>query len=591
MADQTVSKASRNGPVGRPGIAKCPTGIHGLDEIMGGGLPAGRPTLVCGGTGSGKTLLAMEFLVRGAMQFGEPGVFVAFEEAPAELTANVRSLGFDLEELVRQKKLHMDYIRVDRTEIVETGEYDLGGLFVRLGHAIDTLGARRVALDTLENLFGGLSNDYILRAELGRLFRWLKDKGVTAVITAERGDGALTRHGLEEYVSDCVIALDHRVTEQVSTRRLRVVKYRGSLHGTNEYPFLIGEQGISVLPITSLGLRHEVSTDRVSSGIPRLDAMLGGKGYFRGSGVLVSGAAGTGKSSIAAAFADAVCRRGERCLYLASEESQSQIVRNMRSIGIDLGPWVSASLLRFHAERPTATGLETHLATIYKHVQEFRPQAVILDPVSSYLHAGTPEQAGSMTLRLVDFLKGLQVTTLFTNLVSGGHAEEATELSVSSLIDTWLLLRNVELGGERNRVIYVVKSRGMAHSNQLREFVLTDGGIELRDVYLGPEGVLTGSMRLSQEARERAAGKVREERLARKQRMLERKRKTVEARIAALRSAIEADEDEIQTAVVEAEAREEVLQQNRARMAESRRADSAATPPADGEVIPQGGGV
>ncbi|HYV37611.1 MAG TPA: circadian clock protein KaiC, partial [Gemmataceae bacterium] len=442
------------------GLTKAPTGIQGLDEVTGGGLPRGRPTLVCGSAGCGKTLLAMEFLVRGAMQFSEPGVFMAFEETAEELTQNVRSLGFDLDSLGEKKKLLVDYVYVERSEIEETGEYDLEGLFIRLGHAIDTLGAKRVVLDTLEALFGGLSNIGILRAELRRLFRWLKEKGVTAIITAERGEGTLTRHGLEEYVSDCVIVLDHRVNEQTSTRRLRILKYRGTLHGTNEYPFLIDETGISVLPVTSVGLQHKTSTERLSTGVPRLDTMLGGQGVYRGSSVLISGTAGTGKTSLAANCADASCQRGESCLYFSFEESESQMVRNMRSIGLDLATWLKKDLLRFQALRPTAFGLEMHLALIHKLVNSFQPRLLVVDPITSFLKAGTSVESESMLMRLIDFVKDLQITAVFTSLTHGGNFLEQTESGVSSLIDTWLLLRDIELGGERNRGIYVLKSRG-----------------------------------------------------------------------------------------------------------------------------------
>ncbi|MDO8700240.1 MAG: circadian clock protein KaiC [Deltaproteobacteria bacterium] len=559
-------------------LSKAPTGIAGLDEITGGGFPRGRPTLVCGSAGCGKTLLAMEFLVRGVTQFGEPGVFMAFEETSEELTQNVRSLGFDLDDLAEQKKLAMDFVRVERNEIAETGEYDLEGLFVRLGYAIDSVGAKRVVLDTIETLFGGLSNFAIVRGELRRLFRWLKDKGVTAVITGESGDGTLTRHGLEEYVSDCVIHLDHRVTEQVSTRRLRIVKYRGTTHGTNEYPFLIDEDGISVLPVTSLGLQHEVSAQRVSSGVPRLDTMLGGEGYFRGSTVLVSGTAGSGKTSLAAHFAAAACRRGERCLHLTFEESPGQLLRNMRSIGVDLEPWVKKGLLQFHATRPSIHGLEMHLASIHKLVREFQPRVVIMDPVDSMVAAGTRRDATVMLTRLIDFLKLQEITAILTNLTSGDEALEKTDVDISSLVDTWLLLRDLELGGERNRVMYVLKSRGMAHSNQMREFLLTNRGVELQDVYIGAEGVLTGSARQAQEAKEKTAALLRQQEVEGKQRERERKREALEARIAAMRKEFEAEDEEAKRIIGQEHTSQQVVEQDRKEMGRSRKSDTNETP-------------
>ncbi|MFZ1933923.1 MAG: circadian clock protein KaiC [Thermoguttaceae bacterium] len=554
-------------------LPKCPTGIQGLDEITGGGLPQGRPTLICGGAGCGKTLLSMEFLVRGATEFNEPGVFMAFEETGEELTQNVRSLGFDLDDLVRQKKMALDYVRIERSEIEETGEYDLEGLFIRLGCAIDSIGAKRVVLDTIESLFSGLSNTGILRAELRRLFRWLKGKGVTAIITAERGDGHLTRHGLEEYVSDCVIVLDHRVSEQLSTRRLRVVKYRGSVHGTNEYPFLIDEQGISVLPVTSLGLRHEVSSERISTGIARLDAMLGGQGYYRGSSVLISGTAGSGKTSVGAHFVDAACRRGESCLYFAFEESPSQLIRNMRSIGIDLEPWIKQGLLSIHAARPTLSGLEMHLTTMHKLVNDMQPRAVVIDPISNFLAVGTTTEVKAMLIRLIDFLKGKQITTVFTNLTSASGSLEQTDIGVSSLMDTWLLLRDLELSGERNRSLYILKSRGMSHSNQLREFLLTDKGVNVLDVYLGSEGVLTGSARLTQEAREKAEALARRQEIERKQRELERKKRILDAQIAELRAEFEAQEEELGLAISQQKLRETQVAADRVAMGQSRKAD------------------
>jgi circadian clock protein KaiC len=460
-------------------VAKSPTGIHGLDEITNGGLPRGRPTLVCGGAGSGKTLLATSFLVHGAERFGEPGVLMTFEENGEELANDVASLGFDLPRLVEEGKLFIDYVRIERGEIEETGEYDLEGLFVRLDHAIRSTGARRVVLDTLESLFSGLANANILRAELRRLFRWLKDKGMTAVITAERGEGTLTRQGLEEYVSDAVILLDHRVTEQVSTRRLRVVKYRGSHHGTNEYPFLIDRHGLTVLPVTSLGLTHRASVERLPSGVRELDEMLGGQGYYRGSTVLVSGTAGTGKTSLAVHFADAACRRGERVLYFLFEESPLQLIRNMRSIGIDLQPWVDAGLLHFQAERPSRAGLEAHLASMYQHVRDFNPSVTIVDAVTNLLTVGSPNDVRAMLMRVIDYLKVNEVTGLFTSLSPGKNESEETEAGVSSLMDAWIVMTIQEVNKVRHREIRVLKSRGMAHSNRVHEFELTDRGLRL----------------------------------------------------------------------------------------------------------------
>jgi circadian clock protein KaiC len=568
-----MKSAGKNRKPGLRGLTKSPTGITGLDQITGGGLPQGRPTLVCGGAGCGKTLLAMEFLIRGATEFGEPGVFIAFEETAEELEQNVASLGFDLNRLIARKQIAVDYVRVERSEIEETGEYDLEGLFVRLNYAIDSIKAKRVVLDTVESLFAGLSNTAILRAELRRLFRWLKDKGVTAVITGEKGEGTLTRQGLEEYVSDCVIMLDHRVHNQLSTRRLRVVKYRGSTHGTNEYPFIIDEQGISVLPVTSLGLDHPAGSARISSGIERLDTMLGGKGFYRGSSILVSGTAGSGKTSLAASFARATCQRGERCLYFGFEESPAQILRNMRSIGLDLEPLMKKGLLRFHTSRPNLHGLETHLAVMHKQIEAFRPAVVIVDPVTNMMSAGLPQDVRSMLLRLMDYLKSQQITTFLTSLTEGGEALEQSEVSISSLIDTWLLVRDIELGGERNRGMYILKSRGMAHSNQIREFRLGNKGIELLDVYTGPGGVLTGSARLAQEAQERTAGLLHEQEVQGKQAQLERQRQVLQAQIAALQAELVSQEHEAKDLQIQEAMRQCQAGVNREQQARSRRAD------------------
>jgi circadian clock protein KaiC len=559
-------------------LPKSPTSIQGLDEITGGGLPKGRPTLVCGGAGCGKTLFAMEFLVRGATQHNEPGVFISFEETEKELTANVASLGFDLNSLIEHKKIWLEHIYVERAEIEQSGEYDLEGLFIRIHQAIERIGAKRVVLDTLESLFSELPNPRILRAELRRLFRWLKRKGVTTIITAERGEGTLTREGLEEYVSDCVILLDHRVNDQSSIRRLRIVKYRGSTHGTNEYPFLIDEDGFSVLPVTSLGLNYFSSHKRISTGIPRLDTMLSGKGYFRGSTVLVSGTAGTGKTSIAAQFVEAACKRNERVLFFTFEESPSQLMRNMRSIGINLEPWVKKGFLQFHATRPTLYGLETHLTTSIKLINTFEPNIVILDPINAFVMGENETEVKTMLVRLVDFLKMKRITAFFTSLTSASDNLEITDIYISSLIDTWLLLRDIEIGGERNRGLYVLKSRGMAHSNQIREFRLTNHGIELLDVYVGPEGVLTGSARLSQETKDDAEQLLRQQEIGSKQFGLERKREAMEAQIVVLRSEFEAEESEALKVIGIKKARNERFTQDKVKMAKSRRGDVSIKP-------------
>jgi circadian clock protein KaiC len=564
----------------RKTLPKAPTSIQGLDEITGGGLPKGRPTLVCGGAGCGKTLFAMEFLVRGATLYNEPGVYIAFEETEEELTANVASLGFDLNDLVKRKKIWLEHVHVERGEIEKSGEYDLKGLFVRIHHAIENIKAKRLVLDTIESLFSALPNPTIVRTELRRLFGWLKKKGVTAIITGERGNETLTRQGLEEYVSDCVILLDHRVSDQSSIRRLRIVKYRGSTHGTNEYPFLIDEDGFSILPVTSLGLNHISSKERISTGIPRLDTMLSGKGYFRGSTVLVSGSAGTGKTSLAAQFVQAACKRGERVLYFAFEESPSQFMRNMASIGIELEPWVKKGLLQFHATRPTLHGLEHHLTTTIKLINKVKPQIVILDPIDAFVMGGNQTEVKIMLLRLVDFLKMKNITAFFASLTNSGENQELTDTSISSLIDTWLLLRDIEIGGERNRGLYILKSRGMAHSNQIREFNLTNNGIELLDVYVGPEGVLTGSARLAQEAKNNEEQFLRQEEIERKQLGLELKRSAAEAHIVVLQSEFKADESETLRIIEMEKAKAERFVQVQKKMAESRKADKLVKKPA-----------
>jgi len=464
-------------------LEKSPTGIQGFDEITEGGLPKGRPTLVCGGAGCGKTLFAVEFLVRGAERYNEPGVLVCFEENAEDLAKNVSSLGFNLSELTKKKKLFIDYVYIEPSEIDETGEYDLEGLFIRIGHAIKSIGAKRVVLDTIESLFSGLRNQDILRAELRRLFRWLKEQGITAVVTAEQGDGMLSRHGIEEYVADCVVVLDHRIINQISTRRIRVVKYRGSMHGTNEYPFLIDRQGISVIPITSVFLDHPASTRRMSTGILGLDEMLGGKGFYRGSSILVSGTAGTGKTSVAMHLADQTCKQGEKCLYISFEESKDQIIRNGRSIGIDLEKCLKKNLLYINSTRPTLHGLEMHLMSIHGLVNEIKPEVAVFDPISSFTSLGSGPEIQSMLVRLLDFLKSQGITLLCASLNHGGGPLEQSEVWVSSIMDTWILLRDMETGGERRKVMYILKSRGMAHSNQVKEFRITNKGIRLQGMY------------------------------------------------------------------------------------------------------------
>jgi circadian clock protein KaiC len=551
-------------------LQKALTGITGLDEITGGGLPKGRPTLICGDAGSGKTVFSIEFIVKGAMQYNEPGVFVAFEEKTEELAINVASLGFDLNKLIAAKKVKIDHIQIDRSEIEETGEYDLEGLFIRLGYAIDSIGAKRVVLDTIENLFSGLSNHAILRAELRRLFTWLKDKGVTAVITGERGDGKLTRQGLEEYVSDCVILLDHRIQNQISTRRLRIIKYRGSVHGTNEYPFLIDEDGISVLPVTSLALGYKVSSQRVSTGIASLDDMLGGKGFYRGSSILVSGTAGSGKTSMAAYFANAACIRKERCLFFAFEESPEQIMRNMRSINLNLGQHVKSGLLQFHASRPTLHGLEMHLVVIYKLIRQFKPKVVILDPITNLITVGDVSEVKSILIRLIDFLQNEQITVMFTALTLAGEKHNRADEDVSSLVDAWISVRDIELNGERNRGLYILKSRGMKNSNQVREFIITDHGIEIIDVALGPDGVLIGSARELYQLEKVTGEALQQSALNRKNKEIESKKQMLESKIAALNSEFELVKDELNRVYVEDQLRQKVVERNRAQMIKMR---------------------
>ncbi len=572
------SRAQRRVSLSAEPLLKSRTGIDGFDELTGGGLPQGRPTLICGGPGCGKTLFASEFLVRGATLFNEPGVFVSFEETESELMTNVTSLGFDLATLQRQGKIVVEHVYMERSEITETGEYDLEGLFVRLGHAIDSIGAKRVVLDTIEVLFASLGDTGILRAEIRRLFRFLKEKGVTAIITAERGDGNLTRYGIEEYVSDCVISLDHRVLEQLTTRRLRVVKYRGSAHGTNEYPFLIRSKGFSIMPVTTMGLQASASELRVSSGIPQLDEMLEGRGYFTGSTVMVTGPSGCGKSSFASHFLESVCSHGKRCLYFSFEESPLQIIRNMRSIGIDLATWEKKGLLKFDATRPSYYGLEMHLAQSIKLIEEFKPSAVAIDPLTDLTTIGSVNEVKLMLARLIDYLKNKGITAVLTGLRNGADMYSEDETSISSLIDTWISLNWVHSAGERNRTLSIVKSRGMNHSNQIREFLLTTKGSRFVDIYLGSAGVLTGSMRVSQEAKDFAEAQARSQEVAHITAQLEAKRKFYGAQSTALDAELKATEAELLKALSQSKLKEERARLDRIDMAASRKKKDSLDP-------------
>ncbi len=530
-------------------IPKCPTGIKGLDEITNGGLPRGNATLVCGSAGCGKTIFGVEFLVHGARDFKENGVFVSFEETREKIVRNASSLGLELGLLMDQKKIYLEHVMIDPAHAEEAGEFSLDGLFIRLEQAIRTVKAKRVVLDSMDSIFDGFSNTTILRAELRRLFRWLDSQGVTSIITGEKGERPFSRHGLEEYVADCVIVLDHRTSEQLSTRRLRILKYRGSYHSTNEFPFLIDDAGICIFPITALALTHRASKQRIPTGIAGLDAMFGGRGFFRGSTILVSGTAGTGKSSIAGTFLSAACARKEKSLYFAFEESRDQIMRNMESIGLNLSKWLQNGLLTIEAKRPTLHGLEAHLAEMYNKVVQLKPRIVVVDPITNFLTLGAKEEVKAMLMRLIDLLKSQQITAMFTSLTEGGRPVEQTDVGVSSLIDTWLLLRDIELSGERNRGLYVLKSRGMAHSNQIREFIISGKGLELLPVYVGPEGILIGSARISKEKEEQFTNAARPEIIRRRRVNLDRKRKSMEAQVAAIQAAYEAEEQEFNNAL------------------------------------------
>lgn len=563
-------------PTALPQLPKCPTGISGLDGVTGGGLPRQRLTLVCGGPGCGKTLFALEFIVRGAVEFGEPGVVMSLDETADELAQNVASLGFDLKSLVANKMLSIVHAPINPQEQV-SGDFDLEPLFVRLDHAINKIGAKRMAIDTLEAMFGNSFSDIIIRAEIQHLFRWIKDRGITAVVTGERGTDQLTRRGLEEYISDCVISLDHRVIDQITTRRLRVVKYRGTIHGTNEYPFIFGADGISVLPVTSLALNHAVSLERVSSGVPRLDTMLGGHGFFKGSSVLISGTAGTGKTTLSGHFIRAACERDERCLYFAFEEAPAQIRRNWKSVGVNLDDPVTSGLLTFIANRPTATGLEAHLLSMHKAVETIKPSVVVVDPLNAFVSGGNVLEVKAMLVRLMDFLKFHEITALFTSLTSGGNQLEGTDTEVSSLIDTWLVLRDTETNGERNRGLMILKSRGMAHSNQIREFKLSDDGISLCDVFVGEEGVLMGTARLAKEVEEIAEQRRRIQEIERLETALAERDRAFEAQTKLLQAAYAAERDGLRRSMEDLKEQERARAKSHTAQAQSRFADSSET--------------
>lgn len=551
-------------------LAKCPTGIEGLDTITNGGLPRNRLTLICGGAGSGKTSLGVEFLVQGIIKYNEPGLLITFEEKPQEIIENAASIGFDLEDLINKKKLFIEYIEVQEEEIAQSGDYTLEGLFIRFEQIVTSIAIKRVSLDTLDSIFATLGNTLILRAEIYRLFSWLKQKNITSLVTAEAGINTLSRNGLEEYISDCVISLRTNIVSEVLTRLLRIVKYRGSKHGTNEYPFLITDSGINLFPITSNYLNNIVSTEFVSTGVKELDEMMDNKGYYQGSTVLITGTAGTGKTSLASIFSNSICQKGERCIYFTFEEMINQILRNMSSINLNLQQWIDKDLLKFYAYRSSIYGLETHLLTIQNLIKQFKPQAVIIDPINNFELIGTELEIKSMMTRLIDFLKAQQITALFTSLTTAINPKEHAEVGISSLIDSWLVLQNLEYAGERTRGITIVKSRGIAHSNQIREFIITSNGVKLEKIYVGPNGILTGSARLDQEEQENLQFLLQEKETLRRKKLLEHKKATLEAKIMALKSEFDADTEEIESLIMKEEIQNKGILETRSTMAQRR---------------------
>ena len=578
MRKATLNLKPKFTPEHRPPLPKALTGIEGLDIITEGGLPKGRASLICGSTGTGKTLLAMEFLLNGAREYNEPGVFMAFEESTNDLIANVASIGFDLKGLIASKKVVVDFVYIDRDEIVEAGEYNLDARFIRLGAAIDSIGAKRVILDTIESLFSSLPNPAVLRAELRRLFRWLKEKGVTAVITAEGGTDTLSRQGIEEYVSDCVINVSISIEERVASRKLRIVKYRGSSHGSNEYPFVIDGEGFSLIPITSARLEHKVSLARVSSGIPRLDTMLGGAGFYHGSVIMISGTSGTGKTTFMAHFADAACRRNERVVYFSFEESPDQIIRNMSSVGLNLEQWVKKGLLVIESRRTTQCGLDMHLVLAQNLIAGHAPKVVILDPVTSFLDIANSSDVKRIVMKFVDHMKSHGITTMFGSFTPSGLPSEVSVVNISSLIDSWILLRDLENNGERNRGVYILKSRGMNHSNQVREFLISDHGVEICDVYIGTGGVATGGARLNMLAQEKALGIKLQEEIELRQFDLENKRNVLDSKIAAMRAEFAAQEASNLKMIAQDKNRRTQVSADRTAMGKVRNVDENNTP-------------
>ena len=460
-------------------LPKSLTGIQGLDDITYGGIPQNRPTLLVGSIGTGKTIFAMEYIINGITMFNEPGVFMTFEEQTDELQINVTSMGYNLSKLIADNKIYLEHLHIDHREIQATGKYDIEGLFIRIEMAIEKVKAKRIVLDALDTLFIGLDSQ-ILRSEIKRLFFWLKEKKVTAIITSEVGDIFLTRLGFEEVVADCVIELNNRLNNQISTRRLRIVKYRGSYHSTNEYPFMIDHKGITIFPIISEAPQIIVSNERISSGIKQIDEMLDGRGFYVGSSILVSGSAGTGKSSIAASFIKDVCEKKGTALYCAFEEAPNQIKRNMASIGIFLEPYEKSGNLHFYYSRPTLQTLELHFIAIKKLIKQINPSVVILDPITNLMIENINSDIRTMLTRFVDYLKMEQITVLLTATLTVSSLEliQSNE-GISSMVDTCIMIQEKNIIDSRRRTLYIMKSRGICNSKKEVEFIITSEGISI----------------------------------------------------------------------------------------------------------------